>query len=234
MGWKVFFQMTQEQFKSKYEKGEKWGELFPALVRVTNATVESYYGAGIITDSPTQILHSQKMQHFVGAKTRLSAKYLVGFKAGAVGKAGIYISFYKDGEFSKDPEGYTYFGIAHTLSTAQQYDIVEKHEYRVETENAKITLYLDGTKMKEYTLEAPLQSFVYALQVPEVSGNLVFIVIYEVKAEYYDVLEDILNMMMSAFWWMMVIMMAIMVISMLVRAFRREKRVKEKEVKAGG
>jgi len=235
MGWKTFFQMTQDQFKEKYEKGEKWGDLSPALVQITNATTESIYGAGVITNTPGGPWYSAKVQHFVGAKTRLTCKHVCGFKANTTGRIGVYIGFYKDGELSKDPAGNNLFGIAYTLDEAKPYDIVEKHTFTVETENAKITLYLDDAKLGEYYLEAPLNSFVYAIYVPQVSGDLTFLVIYEVKAEYYDVLEDMIASMMNIMWIMIIVMMVIMGITMLVRGFRRERREKaRKEAGQGG
>ena len=220
MGWKTFFQMTQEQFKEKYEKAEKWGQLLPVLIQLTNATTENIYGAGFITDTVQSYTYSETIQHFLGAKTKLTAKYIIGFKAGATGKLAIYIGFYKNGEFSKDPEGHSLFGVMHVLDQALTYDVAEKHEFTVETQDSKITLYVDGEKIGEYQLESPLKSYVYALYIPELSGGTAFIAIYEVKGEYYDVFEDMINSMMNIMWIMMIVMIIVMGISMVVRAFR--------------
>jgi len=224
MGWKVFFQMTQDQFKEKYDKGEGWGDLSPVLVYVRNATTEPVYGEGVVAYAPGGPYFSPKLQHFVGARTRLACKYVCGFDANTTGKIGIYIGFYKDGELSKDTAGNNLFGIAHTLDTPLQQFIAEKHTFVVETENNKITLYLDDRKMGEYYLEVPLQSFVYAIHVAQLSGESALLVIYEVKAEYYDVLEDMLASMINIMWIVMIVMMVIMGITMLIRGFRRERR----------
>ena len=223
MGWKTFFQMTQERFKEKYEKSEAWGQLSPVLIQLTNATTENIYGAGIVTDAAVGYTYSEKIQHFLGAKTKLTAKYIIGFKAGVTGRVCIYIGFYKDGEFAKDPEGHELFGVAHVLDQALTYDVAEKHEFTVETDGSKITLSVDGEKVGEYTLESPLNRYVYALAVPEVSGGTAFIAIYEAKGEYYDVFEDMVNSMINMMWFMMITMIIVTGISMVIKALRRKR-----------
>lgn len=223
MGWKVALHLDQAWFKEKYDKGEAWGDLSPFKVTLTDTATQEIYGQGYMSGSPTGVLLSAKLQHYPGMKTRVTLKYMVGFKAGATGEVSCGLVFYKDTESCKDGEGYDYHGVAHGLTEAQANDIAESYELVVEQENNVIKLYVEGTKLAEFQLEPPLNTFKVGGIISQVSGAEAFFVIYEVKLEYYDWMEDMALQMLNFMVTMIGFLLIMMVFGVMVKGMRKAK-----------
>jgi len=226
VGWKVALHLDQAWFQDKYSRSEAWGDLSP--FKVTTPTQE-IYGQGCMSGSPTGIRLSAKLQHMAGMKTRITLKYLVGFKAGATGQVSCGLVFYKDTETCKDKEGYDYHGVAFSLSQAQESDVAETYELVAEQENNTVKLYVEGVKLTEFELEPPLSTFKVGGFIGEVSGAEAFFVIYEVKLEYYDVWEDMVLQLNNFMTVMIGFMLLMMVFGVTVRGMRKAKKKAKEE-----
>ncbi len=220
MGWKTFYSVDESYFRDLYNRAEKWGDLLPYKVTVSG---EEHYGAGITGSEPTSYLLSPKIQHPTGAKTRIKIKYYVWIGANATGKVELGIVFYDNGNTVKDVEGYDLHGVAHTASTPPSESIAEPHEFVLEQEMNRIVYSVDGDKVGEAQLQGTLAGFKIATKIDEASNGEVGIIITSVTAEYYDVIEDWVNQMMSIMNIMMYVMIGVAVVALLIRAFKREK-----------
>jgi len=225
MGWKQYYYKT---FEEEYNNAQNWGDLTP--FRLTIGT-DVYYAVGY-TGAPAGWKLSPKIQHPQGVKTRITVRYIFWVEANATGKAGIGIVFYKDGDTAKDPDGNDLHGASHSLATAPSANFAEKRELVMEYDGSnKITYYVDGQKLNEATLELPLVNFSVAVATDEANNGDVGILIYEVIAEYYDQWEDWINQIYGIMQWMMPLMIVIMMVPMLVSAFRpREKKEEERKI----
>jgi len=220
MGWKTVYSVGEDYFKQLYEAGQKWGDFLSYKLTVEGVV---HYGAGYASSSPTGWVFSPKIQHQIG-KTRIKVKYYVWIGANATGKADIGIVFYKNDTSSKDEQGYDVHGVEHTVSTAPTESTAEgPHELLIEQENNKITYYVDGTKLGEAVLEPPLTSFKLVIAIPEVSGGELGIIVTEVTEEYYDYMEDMINMFINIMNIMTWVMVFIVLITSVIKAFRRKK-----------
>jgi len=229
MGWKQFYKISQENFKSMWERSEKWGDLIPV-----KATVDStvYYGAGLITAPPPgRYDHgfSPKIQHPAGFNTRITVKLFFYSDANepANSASNLHIVFYTDGDTAKDEQGYDAHGFSVLLRESPPSNIIVFYEFRVEQSGNKIVWYVDGEKIGEATLTGALQSFkllITNFQYTAYSSGLQSgshgIVIYEVVGEYYDQLEDIFNMMTQIMFIMMFIVIGIMFVRMIFKPIR--------------
>jgi len=220
MGWKAYYKVDETYFKDLYEKAERWGNMDSYMFTVQG---EEHYGAGKVGTNPTTWIQSPKIQHYTG-KTRIRIKYYLWANAGATGKASIGIVFYKNDESSKDELGYDLHGATHTISEAPSVNTGEPHEMVVEQENNRITWSVDGEKLGEATLEAPLTSFKLAVAIDEVSGDQIGIIITEVTAEYYDFIEDMVNQLMSVMNILVWVFLGVSIILMIVKAFKPTKK----------
>jgi len=237
VGWKQFYRITSSDFKSYYDRAQKWGGLEPYKVVIGPA---EYYGVGLIR-SPEEGQSiwalSPKTQHVPGAQTRITVKLIfyadAGTPLGCVGN--IYIVFYTNGDTAKDPQGGDAFGVGLGLDTVPGYNVAVLHEFTVEQSNNKIVLYLDGQKLGETTLSGVLQSFALLVEVvryrvaseaePSVAQDAHGIVIYEVVGEYYDVWEDMFRTMAQMIHVAMFIAIGVMLLITVLRVFmsRRER-----------
>ena len=220
MGWKTFYSVSEDYFRDLYDKAEKWGDLNPYKLTVQG---EEHYGAGNVSNAPTSWILSPKIQHYIG-KTKITVKYYLWVESGVTGKASIGIVFYKNDQTSVDESGYDVHGGTHTVTSAPSANTAEPHELVIEQENNKIVYYIDGNKLGEANLQAPLTSFKIALKVDEANNGNIGIVVTSVTAEYYDYIEDMLASMMNVMNIMMWVMMAVMIIALLVKAFKPKKK----------
>lgn len=222
MGWKTFFHKTFEQ---EFSENKNWGDFAPLVLWVGDKT---YYCVGF-HNAASDWKYSPKIGHPQGVKTRIRIKYFVWISADSYGKTSIGIVYYKDGETAKDPQGYDIHGVAYEYDTPASENISEEKELVFEYDGAnKITIYHNGEKFGEVTLEIPLTSFAIAIKVDEAYGNQdVGILIYEVSGEYYDQWEDIVNMIYGVMQWMMPLMIVLMIIPLIVSALRPSKKKEE-------
>jgi hypothetical protein len=243
VGWKQFYKISSSDFKSYYDKAQKWGDLYP--VKIIIGTTE-YYGAGIVgSPDPGQVIGglSPKIAHVAGATTRITAKFIFYADANTPTSctASILIVFYTNGDTAKDQQGYDAHGCEVTLSSVPSTNIAELHEFKVEQSGNKITWYADGQKLGEAVLNGVLQSFAFYVKsvryyvMSEAESNVARaevqdahgIVIYEVTGEYYDQWEDVFNMMTQIMFITMFIMICIMIFTMMTRMFGSSKAQKK-------
>lgn len=240
MGWKQYFRMTSADFKSYFDKGEKWGDLYPYEVTV-GAT--KYYGVGLV-DLPAEGQatggFSPKIAHVPGASTRINVKFMLYADANTpIGCAArMYIVFYTNGDTAKDDQGKDALGFEIMITKSPAVGTAEFHEFRVEQNGNRVAWYVDGQKLDEVVLNGTLQSFVFFImliryrqaseatstaeqsaQVP-VPGDAYGIVIYEITAEYYDWLEDVFSAITQVMVVMMFAMVGVTLITTLIRVFR--------------
>jgi len=219
LGWKTFYSVSEDYFKDLYNRAEKWGDLNP--YRLTVQGVE-HYGAGNVSNAPTGWFLSPKIQHSIG-KTKITIKYYLWVEGGATGKASIGVVFYKNDETSKDEQGYDLHGGTHTVSQAPTESTAEPHELVIEQENNKIVYSIDGEKLGEAVLEAPLSSFKVAVKVDEANNGNVGIIVTSVTAQYYDYIEDMVSTMVSIMNIMMWVMMGVTFVVLIIKAFKPRK-----------
>jgi len=225
MGWKTFYSVDESHFKGLYDRAEKWGDLI--AYKLTIGT-EEHYGAGITDVSPTAWMFSPKIQHTIG-KTRITVKYYLWVSANVTGEVALGIVFYDNGNTVKDEQGYDLHGVSHTVETAPTENVAEPHELVIEQENNRIVYSVDGNKIGEAQLQGTLASFKLAVQIKSVSNGEIGIIITGVTAEYYDYIEDMINQMMTVMNIMMYVMIGVMVLGVVIRAFKPRK-----ETKGGG
>jgi hypothetical protein len=229
VGWKVFYKVSQEDFKRMYEQAQGWGDLTPYRVVVDGA---EYYGAGLVSSldvGQEAWGYSPKISHPVGVNTRITVKLIA--YADALEPIGsyshLYIVFYVNAETAKDPEGYEAFGFRIALDNPYDYAIAGLLEFRVEQSNNKITLYVNNAKVGEAQLTGPLASFrllVHNARYQVASGSASLdahgIIIYEVVAEYYDMWEDLFNMITQIMFITMFITLGVTLFTSVFKAVR--------------
>ena len=222
MGWKQFFHKT---FKVNWDTGEPWGDL--ELYKIT-LDGQDYYCVGRASSTPTDWLYSPKIQHPQGVRTRITVRYIYWCGAGVTGKVAIGIVFYKDGDSCKNPEGYDIHGVSIAMLEPPAENIADTKEFAVEYDGTnKITLYSDGSKVGDVTLEVPLVSFKITIKIDEANGGDIGILIYEVIGEYYDQWEDWINQIYGIMQWMIPLMIVMMIVPMIVSALRTRKKPEE-------
>jgi hypothetical protein len=239
VGWKQFFRITSGDFKSYFDRGQKWGDLdtFEVTVRGTK-----YYGAGLV-ELPAEGRaiggFSPKIAHVPGASTRINVKFM--FYADANTPIGcatrLYIVFYTNGDTAKDDRGRDALGFELMVVRSPATTTVEFHEFRVEQSGNRVVWYLDGQKLDEVVLNGTLQSFVFFVMLiryrlaseatssteqseAPAPDDAYGIIIYEVTAEYYDWLEDVFSSITQVMVVMMFAMVGVTLITTLFRAFR--------------
>ena len=221
MGWKAFFRKT---FEEEWENNRNWGDLAPYKVSIGD---NEYYGVGYIGTISDWLL-SPKIQHPQGVRTRIRIKYIFWVDANATGSATIAIIFYKNSETSRDPEGYDIHGVSNTLTAPSSTNFAQEKEFVIEYDGGnKIIISADGEKLGETTLELPLASFVVCMRTDQALDGNVGIIVYEVVAEYYDQWEDWINQIYGIMQWMIPVMFVIMLVVMVVSAFRSGKKEEE-------
>jgi hypothetical protein len=233
VGWKQFYRITSSEFKSYYDRAQKWGGLEPYKVVIGPA---EYYGVGLIkspAEGQSVWALSPKIQHVSGAQTRITVKFIFYADAGTpLGCVGIiYIVFYTNGDTAKDPQGRDAFGVMLSLATVPGRNVAELHELTVEQSNNRIALYLDGNRLGETTLSGVLQSFALLVEVAryrvasepssaqDTAQDAHGIMIYEIIGEYYDVWEDMFRTMAQMIHVAMFIAIGVMLLITVFKAF---------------
>jgi hypothetical protein len=240
VGWKQFFRITSGDFKSYFDKGQKWGDLNPFEVTVGGT---KYYGAGLVglpAEGQATGGFSPKIAHVPGANTRISVKFMLYADANTpIGCAArMYIVFYTNGDTAKDDQGKDALGFEIVITQSPSTNTTEFHEFRVEQSGNRVVWYVDGQKLNETVLNGTLQSFVFYVmlirykvaseatssaeqtaQTPT-PGDAYGVIIYEITAEYYDWLEDVFSTMTQVMVVMMFAMVGVTLITTLIRAFR--------------
>jgi hypothetical protein len=222
MGWKTFYSINEDIFKTLFEQGLSWGEL--VTLKMTIAGVD-HYGAGVYSSSPTAYLQSPKIRITYGLmvnKARVRYKLYVFADPNTEGYVSIGIVGYKNDETCKYEGVYDFFGA--TIHIQNTGDVVAFQQYVMEFEidGKTLKLRIDNTDLGTYELDAVPASFTVACRVDNVvSGTMVGVAVTEVVGEYYDMMEDIMAQMMSMMNIMMWIMIAVAIISVIVSLFRR-------------
>jgi hypothetical protein len=221
MGWKTFFKVDESTFRDLYNKGQRWGEMYP--IRVTIAG-EDHYGAGDYDVQATPLVQSPKIKITYGAmanKARVTVKaYLI---AGSDSEGYVVLGFiaYKNDATAKDEQGHDFHGaIAHLVNTGTAF-AVDYLTFVVEINGNTIHIVADGKDLGTYTLDAVPVSFMLGVRIESVVKGSVGIAIYEAVAEYYDWMEDVMAQLMNMFNIMMWVMIAVMIVSLIVSFFRR-------------
>jgi hypothetical protein len=240
VGWKQFFKITSDDFKTYYDQGKKWGDLDPIKITLSNNVYYTVGLYGMPAEGSEMSRYSPKIAQPQGYPTRITAKLIFFTEAGTPisCEAVIYIVFYKNGDPAKSSTGAFGFGYVFPVKVEPSVNTGEFHEFKVETSGNKITLYLDGYKDGEVTLETPLQSFSFLVVLkryyvasestqepaePQQQDGFA-LAIYEITGEYYDQWEDLFNMMTQVMFIMMLIMMGVMLFTMIFRIFKPKKK----------
>jgi hypothetical protein len=221
VGWKVFYRVDESTFRDLYNRGQRWGEMY--LFRITIGG-EAHYGAGDFDTKATPYVQSPKIKITYGAmsnKARVTVKaYLL---AGASSEGVVVLGFigYKNGDTAKDEQGNNFHGASvHLVNTGTAF-AVDYLTFVAEINGNTIHIVADGKDLGTYTLDAVPVSFTLAVRIESVARGCVGIAIYEVVGEYYDWMEDVMAQLMSMFNIMMWVMIGVVVISLIIRAFRR-------------
>jgi hypothetical protein len=239
MGWKTYFTIGQKEFRNNWIMYLKWGSLDPFKITVSGV---EYYGAGIIA-SPLELesVHgeSPKIEHPVGAKTRITVKFIHHADAGepSLSASQLFICFYTNGDTAKDDQGKDLHGFHLVLYNPPSDNIDELRTFVVEQENNTITTYLDGQKLGTYKLNGELRYFTLfvvstryrAESAGEASAEQSAqdahgIVIYEIKAEVYDFLEDMFGMINQMIYLAIPLMVIPMVLNFIAPVSKSKKR----------
>jgi hypothetical protein len=221
MGWKTFYRVDESTFRDLFNKGQRWGEMYP--IRVTIAG-EDHYGAGDYDVQATPYVQSPKIKITYGAmtnKARVTVKaYAI---AGSSSEGYVELGFigYKNDATAKDEQGYDFHGVsAHIVNTGTAF-AVDYLTFVVEINGNTIHIVADSKDLGTYTLDAVPVSFTLCVRIASVVSGSVGIAIYEVVGEYYDWMEDVMAQIMQMFNIMMWVMIAVMIISLIVSFFRR-------------
>jgi hypothetical protein len=247
MGWKTYYTIGQKEFKNNWIMYRKWGSLDPYKITVSGT---DYYGAGIIASPPELGVvygESPKIEHPAGAKTRITVKFIHHVDAGEplVPASILFICFYTNGDTAKNEKGKDLHGFALYLNDVPSNNIDELRTFVVEQENNTITTYVDGQKLDTIKLNGELRYFTLfvvstrwrresageasAEQPSQASAEKLAqdahgIVIYEVKAEVYDFLEDMFGMINQVMYLMVPLMVVPMVLNFIVPKSKSKRR----------
>jgi hypothetical protein len=221
MGWKVFYRVDESTFRDLYNRGQRWGEMYPIKVTIAG---EDHYGAGDYDVQATPLVQSPKTKIAYGAmtnKARVTVKAFV--IAGSNSEGYVVLGFiaYKNDATAKDEQGHDFHGArAHLVNTGTAF-AVDYLTFVVEINGNTIHIVADGKDLGTYTLDAVPVSFTLGVRIESVVRGSVGIAIYEAVGEYYDWMEDVMAQIMQMFNIMMWVMIAVMIISLIVSFFRR-------------
>jgi hypothetical protein len=221
VGWKVFYKVDESTFRDLYNKQQLWGQLVP--MKITIAGVE-HYGAGRYAGWPTPYTESPKTKITYGAmtnKARVTVKAYLIADGNSDGYVDLGFVAYKNDDMARDEQGYNFHGASAHLSNTTASLAVSELTMVIEINGNSIHLVADGTDLGTYTLDAVPTSFTLAVAVRSVTRGNVGVAIYEAVGEYYDWMEDVMAQLMQMFNMMMWVMIGVIVISIIIRAFRR-------------
>jgi hypothetical protein len=221
VGWKVFYKVDESTFRDLYNRGQRWGEMYP--IRVTVAGVDRY-GAGDYDVQAAPLVQSPKIKTTYGAmtnKARVTVKAYVFASPSSEGSVVLGFIAYKNDATAKDEQGHDFHGVSVYLVNPQPYHAVDDLTFVVEINGSSIHVVADGKDLGTYTLDAVPASFTLGVRIESVARGGVGIAICEVVGEYYDWMEDAMAQLMQMFNIMMWVMIAVMIISLIVSFFRR-------------
>jgi len=242
VGWKTFFKMTSDDFKTYHEQGKKWGDLNPIRFVLDNKEIYAVglygmpnegseitgYSPKIACPSATQLRITVKLIFFMDAGTPISCA------------SAIFIFPHRNGDLATNAGYGQEFPVRQTPSV----NTGEFHEFIAEINGDQLTLIVDNYKYAPVPLNPPVQSFdlLIALRRYYLASESaekpaetqqqdgIALAIYEITGEYYDQWEDLFNMMTQVLYVSMFIMIGVMIVTLIVRMFRS----KEKTVEMGG
>jgi hypothetical protein len=223
MGWKTFYKVDQSYFNTLYANAQLWGDLI--TYKLTWQGID-YYGAGYFSNTSVLYKFSPKINitwgsvFFQAPKIRITTKVAYIADANSSGSVDYGIVFYKDGDTAKDTAGNDFHGIKNNLSNTSTTLAADFKVVVYEVEGNTLKVYADGTQYGSYQLETPLTSFRLAISLQPTAG-WVGMIIYEVEAQYYDYMEDLMVNMMNMMNTMMWAFIALMVINMIISLFKR-------------
>jgi len=218
MAWTEYFRKT---FEEECTEGKPWGELYPYTLTIDT---ETYYTVGTISSSPTGIIYSPIIT-IPQPRNKVDCGVIFYVESGATGTCTLYVVYYKDADTIKDTSGiYDHFGIDLAVkeppeqTTAYMGTITFEHN----GENL-LSIYVDGSKIGDINLEtAKPTKFQLALQVKDVAGANVGLLLYEVVG-YYEVVTPMptfYEQLLTILFMLVFMMVFIMTMSMIIQMIR--------------
>ena len=240
VGWKTFFKMTSNDFKTYHEQEKKWGDFNPIKFVLESEEIYSVGLYGMPSEGSEIKGSSPRIACPVGTQLRITVKLIFFMDAGTPTscEGAIFIFPHKNGELASDA-GY---GATFPVKRTPSVNTAEFHEFIVEMDGGQLTITLDEYKFAPVPLKAPVQSFDFLIALrryyvasesaekpvenpaePQQQDGFA-LAIYEITGEYYDQWEDLFNMITQILYISMFIMFGVMVVTMIIRMFRSKKR----------
>jgi len=221
MGWKQIFVADQSFFKSLYEQSKAWGELSP--LKLTNELF--VYGAGVVVQSGDSGLKLSPDIQWSPLKCRIRGKFALWVSEGASAKLIVWFGWKKNGDYC-NVDGSPMWGAVYEISSGT--GAVDLHDFEAVIEGSKVTIYIDGSKWLEKTIDATPMHVVLGASIEGATGQAA-VAFTEVYVEYYDWVEDIFLSMYDMMKYMIWIFMIAILIALVIRVFRGKKERGEKE-----
>jgi len=235
VGWKTFFKMTSNDFKTYYEQGKMWGDLNPIRFVLDSSEIYAVGKYGMPPEKSEITGSTPKIACPLADKLRITVKLIFFMDAGTPTscEGAIFIFPYKNGELATNA-GY---GVTFPVKQTPSVNTGEFHVFVVEMDDGQLIITIDGNKLVPVPLNPPVKSFnlLIALRhyyvasesaekpaVPQQQDGFA-LAIYEITGEYYDQWEDFFNMMTQMMIMSMFIMIGVMLVTMIIRMFRSKK-----------
>jgi hypothetical protein len=246
VGWRTFFKMTSDDFKTYYEQGKKWGDFIPIRFVLDGKEIYSVGLYGMPDEGSEITGYSPKIACPLATQLRITVKLIFFMDAGTPisCEGAIYIFPYRNGDLATN-SGYGYpFPVKETPSV----NTGEYHVFGANINGDQLVLFIDNAVSPPLSLNPPVQSFKllialrrYRLESESAEKPAetqqqdgIALAIYEITGEYYDQWEDLFNMMTQVLYVSMFIMIGVMIVTLIVRMFRSKKKTEEKTVEMGG
>jgi hypothetical protein len=231
VGWKQFFKMTSDNFKSYFDNAQRWGDLIPIKITLGDKV---YYTVGLYGMPPegSEITgYTPRIACPWATQLRITVKLIFLIEAGTpLGCEGaIFIFPYKNGDLATNA-GYGYtFPVKQTPNV----NVGELHEFVVEISGNQLIITVDGARLSPVPLNPPVQSFSLLLALrryymmsepaerpvePQQQDGLA-LAIYEIIGEYYDQWEDLFSMMAQMIHVAMFIAIGVMLLITVFKVF---------------
>lgn len=242
VGWKTFFKMTSNDFKTYYDQSKKWGDLTPIRFVLSGKEIYSVGLYGMPNEGSEITGLTPKINCPLATQLRITVKLIFYMDAGTPTscEGAIFIFPHRNGDLATDAGYGARFPIRQTPSV----NTGEFHEFVVEINGDQLVITVDGNKYAPVPLNPPVQSFKLLLALrryrlesesaekpvePQQQDGFA-LAIYEITGEYYDQWEDLFNTMTQVLQISMFIMIGVMMVTMIIRMFRSKK----KGVETGG
>lgn len=224
MGWRRYFSLTQTNFMDMYQRGVRWGSLYP--IRIYNEFTA--YGQGIQASASCTYGESDVIQvqmAMFGNKQRTTIKFIHTVNGSST--VDVYVYYMKDGTGIPDKDGYDLHGVSSTLTGT---NVGREAEFTAILEGRTLHIESGGRRLGSYELVDTPNRMTIFIHAGSVSGTTT-VAVTEVVAETYDAMEDIMAQMLSMMNIMMYVIIAVVIISLIVSVFRPKR--KEKVAKEG-